>query len=185
MTAAPFDTLKLSRQLRERAHINQVLTSLTLSVAITNGASALEVKKMPWLEKSQWELTRDECARVARHDSYYWWSKGKCHMKAIRYAFGVALRDTGDVQSGELVPGITQFRSKEGTYCIHGGGFIPVSDVKLIGSIVLPTPGYGDQLNSADDLEISGVRTSCELLMLDIKDVISAGAKEMLDGCKP
>ena len=96
----------------------------------------------PWMLKPQNELTHAECLAAMRHDSNYWWSRGACHMKFIRYAAGVVLRNTraqeepdAIMKKGELF-NITQYRPKEGLYCGHGDYCYPSKDIKLLGSVL-------------------------------------------------
>jgi hypothetical protein len=161
------------------------MTALMLSSPI----SANEITiRFPWMVKSQTELTKPECNAAKRHDSNYWWAHGKCHMKFIRYAFGVSIRDVaanGTAQAimkkGELFTSITQYRPDEGTYCAHGGFCYPAKDVKLLGSVLIEsytTHKVGDETDLWQ-----GVGTSCELILADRRNIIKANAQEMLDGC--
>jgi len=143
--------------------------------------------KYPWLVKPQGELTYTECATAMNHDSNYWWARGKCHMRFIRYAFGVVIRDVAAqeapdsiMRKGEIFTGITQYRRDEGTYCAHGGYCYQAKNIKLLGSIL--TGPYGDKVGDETD-QTQGVETSCELILADRNNIIKAGAEEMLEGC--
>jgi hypothetical protein len=138
--------------------------------------------------KSQTELTKAECAAAMRHDSNYSWAHGKCHMKFIRYAAGVVIRDTAAneapdsiARKGELLTAITQYRPDEGTYCEHGGYCYAAKDVKLLGS-VLTGPYSNEKLGDESDLW-QGVNTSCELILADSANIINANAQELFTGC--
>ena len=145
-------------------------------------------KLFPWILKSQDQLTHAECLGAMRHDSNYWWSRGACHMKFIRDAAGVVLRDISapdnskDIQKqGELFEGITQYRPKEGLYCGHGAGCYPSKDIKLLGSVL--TGPYSDE-KAGDETDLwQGVGTSCELILADKAEIIKAGAQKLLKDC--
>jgi hypothetical protein len=145
--------------------------------------------RYPWILKSQTELTKAECVAAMRHDRNYWWSRGKCHMKFIRYAWGVVIRDVAAkeapesiVRKGELVKGITQYRPDEKTYCEHGGYCYPAKDIKLLGSIL--TEPYGATPKAGDETDLwQGVSTSRELILADRANIINAHAQEMLQDC--
>lgn len=145
--------------------------------------------KYPWLIKSQTELTKAECTAAMQHDNNYWWARNKCHMKFIRYAQGVAIRDVAAqedsssiLKKGELLESITQYRPDEGTYCQHGGYCYPVKDVKLLGSIL--TGPYDSSYKAGDETDLwQGVSTSCELILADRKNIIAANAHDMLKDC--
>ncbi len=142
----------------------------------------------PWTVKAQSELTAAECAAATRHDANYWWARGKCHMKFIRYAAGVATRDTHALEDasstrrrGELFSP-TQYRPDEDAYCEHGGYCYPAKDIKLIGSIRTP-PDAGMVTGDASDA-YQGITTSCELLEDDRTAVVAAGAQDLLRDCR-
>ncbi len=149
-------------------------------LALPAGATTL----FPWVLKAASELTHAECLAAMRHDSSYWWSRGACHMKFIRYAAGVATQDSeGDagLKKGELVDNITQYRPKEGLYCGHGSGCFPSKDIKLLGSVL--TGPYSDQ-KSGDDSDLwQGVGTSCELILADKANIVKAGAQQLMKDC--
>ncbi len=142
----------------------------------------------PWTVKAQGELTAAECAAAARHDANYWWSRGKCHMKFIRYAAGVAIRDTHALEDtsstrrrGELFSP-TQYRPDEDAYCEHGGYCYPAKDIKLIGSI--RTPPDAGMATGDETGAYQGVTTSCELLEDDPTAVVASGAQDLLRDCR-
>ena len=143
--------------------------------------------RYPWIVKSQTDLSFSECKAAMRHDSNYWWSRGSCHMKFIRYAAGVAIRDavsdddTGGLSKGQLLTAITQYRPTEKLYCEHGGSCFHKKDVKLLGSIL--TGPYSDY-KSGDETDMwQGVSTSCELILADRRNILAASAQELLRGC--
>jgi hypothetical protein len=159
--------------------------------AFVNPSSANQTTtKYPWLVKPQEELTKAECKAAKRHDSSYWWSAGKCHTKMIRYAGGVAIRDTAAkenpssiLKQGALLTAITQYRENQGTYCDHGGYCYPAKDIKLLGSIL--TGPYDENAKPGDDTySWQGVSASCETILADRKNIIAAKAQEMLKGCR-
>jgi hypothetical protein len=162
---------------------------LATLAALNTFAYANEITtKYPWMAKSQTELTRAECMAAMRHDSNYWWAHGKCHMKFIRYAFGVAIRDVAAkensdsiMKKGELLTAITQYRPNEGIYCEHVGYCYPAKDVKLLGS-VLTGPYTTEKAGDETDLW-QGVHTSCELILADRINIIKANAQEMFKDC--
>jgi hypothetical protein len=142
----------------------------------------------PWMLKPQNELTHAECLAATRHDSNYWWSGGTCHMKFIRYAAGVVLRDTGAqeepdaiMKKGELF-NITQYRPKEGLYCGHGSYCYPSKDIKLLGSVL--TGPYDGNQKMGDETDLwQGVNTSCELIIADKVNIIKAGGQSLFQDC--
>jgi hypothetical protein len=158
------------------AFVNQANTSQTAT-------------KYPWIVKPQEELTKTECKAAMRHDSSYWWAGGKCHMKMIRYAWGVAIRDTAAkenpssiMKQGALLTAIAQYRENEGTYCEHGGYCYPAKDIKLLGSIL--TGHYDDSAKPSDDsYSWKAVSASCETILADRKNIIAANAQAMLKDC--
>ena len=164
--------------------IKSALLALGASLlSIGAEAASSPAANYPWMVKSQTEMTFDECHGAMRHDSNYWWSKGKCHMKFIRYAAGVALRDTPALEDptsitkkGEILSAITQFRPQENVYCEHGGYCHSAQDVKLLGSVL--TGPYGD---GSDDMQAVG--TACELVLADRANILKAGATFLLNGC--
>ena len=144
--------------------------------------------KYPWMVKSQTELTKSECTAAMRHDSNYWWANGKCHMKFIRYAIGIVIKDVAAkenpeavMKKGDLFTSITQYRPDEGTYCAHGGYCYPAKDVKLLGS-VLTGPYTTEKAGDETDLW-QGVGTSCELILADRASITEAKAQEIFTGC--
>jgi hypothetical protein len=145
--------------------------------------------KYPWIVKPQTELAKAECTAAMRHDYNYWWARGKCHMKFIRYAWGVAIIDVAAkedsdsiMKKGELLTAITQYRPDERTYCEHGGYCYPAKDVKLLGSII--TGPYNADYKAGDESDLwQGVSTSCELILADRTNIITANAQEMLKDC--
>jgi hypothetical protein len=170
--------------------------SLSLSVAIT--ALAIKamaadtntlVAKYPWLVKPQTEMSYAECKNASRHDSNYWWSHGKCHMKFIRYAAGVVTEDapaaedpTSVLKKGELLTAITQYRPTEGLYCEHGGYCYPSKSVQLLGSVL--TGLYDPEYKSGDESDLwQGVGSTCELLLRDRSAIVAANAEQLLHGC--
>ena len=142
----------------------------------------------PWMLKPQNELTHAECLAAVRHDSNYSWSRGACHMKFIRYAAGVVLRDTraqeepdAIMKKGELF-NITQYRPKEGLYCGHGANCYPSKDIKLLGSVL--TGPYNGNQKMGDETDLwQGVDTSCELILADKVNIIKAGAQKLFQDC--
>jgi hypothetical protein len=144
----------------------------------------------PWLVKAQEDLTKAECMAARLHDTNYWWSGNKCHVKSIRYAWGVAIRDAvaqenrdSIVKKGQLLEGITQYRPNEGMYCEHGGGCYPAKDVKLLGSVL--TGPYDPDAKPGDDAyQWQAVESSCELILADRTNIVRANAQEMLRGCR-
>jgi hypothetical protein len=164
-------------------------TTILPALMLSSSIFANEIMtKYPWMVKSQTELTKAECTAAMRHDSNYWWAHGKCHMKFIRYAFGVIIRDVAAkenpdaiMKKGELFTSITQYRPDEGTYCGHGGYCYPAKDVKLLGS-VLTGPYTTEKAGDETDLW-QGVGTSCELILADRVNIIIANAQEMFTGC--
>jgi hypothetical protein len=164
-------------------------TTILAALMLSSPAYTDEITtRYPWLVKPQTELTHTECAAAMRHDSNYWWAHGKCHMKFIRYAFGVVTKDVAAnenpdsiMKKGELFTGITQYRPDEGTYCAHGGYCYSAKDVKLLGSIL--TGPYTDQ-KAGDETDLwQGVSTSCELILADRINIVKAKAQEMLVDC--
>jgi len=151
-------------------------------------ASAHATTLPPWILKSQDQLTRAECQAARRHDSNYFWSRGACHMKFIRYAAGVALRDTPAQEAPDAILkqgalfNITQYRPKEGLYCGHGSYCYPSKDIKLLGS-VLTGPYNGDQKMGDETDAWQGVGASCELILADKANIIKAGAQTLLKDC--
>jgi hypothetical protein len=158
-----------------------IFTAFAAALLVSSSIYANEITiKYPWIVKSQTELTKAECTAAMRHDSNYWWARGKCHMKFIRYAAGVVIRDVAAkensdsiMKKGELLTAITQYRPDEGTYCEHVGYCYPAKDVKLLGSIL--TGPYTDQ-KAGDETE--GVGTSCELILADRINIIKANARD-------
>lgn len=173
--------------------IRQFLKFLMITffaIGFVNPASANQTStKYPWILKPQEELTKEECKAAMRHDSSYWWAGGTCHMKFIRYAGGVAIRDTAAkenpssiLKQGSLLTAITQYRGNEGVYCEHGGYCYPARDIKLLGSIL--TGKYDDSAKPGDDTySWQAVSASCETILADQKNIIAAKAQEMLRGC--
>ncbi len=171
--------------------IRKLLLTIGAVVLFATPARADEITtKYPWIVKPQNELTHAECKAAMRHDANYWWARGACHMKFIRDAWGVVIRDTAAneapdaiVKKGELLTAITQYRPDEGTYCQHGGSCLPAKDVKLLGSI-LTGPDTGEyKVGDESDLW-QGVSTSCELILADRANIIEAKAQEMLRDCR-
>ncbi|MGA8170851.1 MAG: hypothetical protein WB816_08480 [Methylocystis sp.] len=142
----------------------------------------------PWMLKPQNELTHAECLGAMRHDRNYSWSRGACHMKFIRDAAGVVLRDTkvdgnpdAILKKGEVI-NITQYRPKEGLYCGHGAGCSPSKDIMLLGSVL--TGPDKDDPKTGDESDLwQGVDTSCELILADKAEIIKAGAQKLLRDC--
>lgn len=151
-------------------------------------------KQYPWLGKAQWDLTQSRCYAAMRHDAFYWWGRGKCHIREIRYATGVVVRDTVSkfsdpeatpdpdtpvTKKGELLVGIVTYDTKSETYCItHDGGCYPAHDVRLLGSALI-----GPYAPETGDPTLQGVETSCELMLADRVAIIKANAQEILRGC--
>ena len=145
--------------------------------------------RYPWIVKPQTELTEAECTAAMQHDYNYWWVHGKCHMRFIRYAWGVATRDVAAkaspnsiMKKGELLKSITQYRPDEGTYCEHGGYCYPAKDVKLLGSVLTGPDTAGYKAGDETDLW-QGVSTSCEFILADRTNIIEANAQEMFKDC--
>jgi hypothetical protein len=163
-----------------------------LLLAATCGVGMLAVPAhgkalFPWLLKPQNELTHAECLAAMRHDRNYWWSRGACHMKFIRYAAGIVLRDTtnpdnpDDIKKKSELFYITQYRPKEGLYCGHGSGCYPSKDIKLLGSVLT---GPDNDQKTGDETDLwQGVDTSCELIMADKVAIIKAGAQTLFKDC--
>lgn len=143
--------------------------------------------RYPWLVKSQTELTYAECQTVMKHDFNYWWANGKCHMKYIRYAAAIAIRDSVAIEApdsvmrkGELLSP-TQYRPDEESYCEHGGYCYPAKDFKLLGSIFI---GRSGDYKSGDETDnYQGLSTSCELIFADRENIIAAGKQELFKDC--
>jgi uncharacterized protein YecT (DUF1311 family) len=145
--------------------------------------------KHPWLYKYHPELKKAECMAARQHDRYLWWGKGKCRMGSIRYAFGVAIRDTTDedvkdgltltLKKGEVVEPITQFLPVEGHYCMKGGGCAPAKVIQLLGSVISGNYSSTDR----SDL-MQGVISNCALIIADRKNIVAANLQEMMDGCR-
>jgi hypothetical protein len=158
------------------------------ALAPSSSAAALTAR-YPWSVKAQGDLTAQECAAAMLHDRNFWWSKGKCHMKFIRYAAGVAIRDTHAIEDqasvrrkGELFSP-TQYRPDEDAYCEHGGYCYPAGDIKLLGSIrTAPDPSSATGDKDVDAYQ--GVTTSCELLEDDRATIVAAGASELFRDCR-
>jgi hypothetical protein len=156
--------------------------------AIAAHAGAITAK-YPWLVKAHTELTKAECAAAKLHDNNYWWAGGSCHMKFIRYAWGVATKDVAAqenpssvIKKGALLKAITQFRPDEGVYCEHGGYCYPAKNVKLLGSVL--TGPYDSGYKSGDSSDSwQGVSSSCELILADRKNILVAKAGEMMRDC--
>lgn len=145
--------------------------------------------RYPWIVKPQTELTEAECTAAMQHDYNYWWAHGKCHMRFIRYAWGVAIKDVAAKENpdsitkkGELLKFITQYQPAEGTYCEHGGYCYPAKDVKLLGS-VLAGPDTGENKAGGEADPWQGVSTACELIFADRTNIIEANAQEMFKDC--
>ena len=151
-------------------------------------AAALTAR-YPWSVKAQGDLTAQECAAAARHDRNFWWSGGRCHMKFIRYAAGVAVRDTHALEDqssvrrkGELFSP-TQYRPDEDAYCEHGGYCYPAKDIKLLGSIrTAPDTSYATGDKDVDVYQ--GVTTSCEMLEEDRANIVAVGAQDLFRDCR-
>ena len=147
------------------------------------------VARYPWLVKPQTELSFTECKNAKRHDSNYWWSGGKCHMKFIRYAAGVVTEDapaaedpSSILKKGELLTAITQYRPSEGLYCEKGGYCYPSKNVRLLGSV--RRGPYDTEYKSGDESDLwEGVSSSCELLLKDRSAIVAANAEQLLEGC--
>jgi hypothetical protein len=166
------------------------MATILFVCAVVNPASADQIAtKYPWMVKPQEELTKAECKAAMRHDSSYWWAGGTCHMKFIRYAGGVAIRDTAAqenpasiLKQGSLLTAITQYRKNEGTYCEHGGSCYPAKDIKLLGSVL--TGPYDDGAKPGDDTySWQAVSASCETILADRKSIMAVNAQAMLKGC--
>jgi hypothetical protein len=173
-----------------RPVITRVLLAFTTIVSsLTPAISGSIATKYTWMVKSQTELSHAECQSAMRHDSNYWWSAGKCHMKYIRYAWGVATTDVpaseGPVSSlkkGALLRNITQYTPKEDFYCEHGGYCYPAKSIKLLGSIVIGRAG--SPYSAGDETELyQDVGTTCELILADREAIIRADARDMLKDC--
>jgi hypothetical protein len=171
--------------------MKRIFFAAILALALSTASHATQqLREYPWLVKAQTELTHAECAMAMRHDSNYWWARGKCHMKFIRYAMGVAIKDvaareepTSIVKKGELLESITQYRPDEGAYCQHGGYCYSAEDVKLLGSVL--TGPYNADYKAGDESDAwQGVASSCELILADRANIIEANAQEMLRDCR-
>jgi hypothetical protein len=172
-----------------------ITAALLIGVAPVQAGNKITAQ-YPWMGKAQWDLTRAECAGAMRHDAYYWWGRdNKCHMREIRYATGVVIRDTVSqfsdpdatpdpdtpvTKKGELLVGIVTYDEKSQSYCItHGGGCYPARDVMLLGSAL--TGPY----NAEDsDPTLQGVETSCDLMLADRANIIKANGEKILEGCR-
>jgi len=163
-----------------------IFTAFAAALLLSLSIYANEITiKYPWMVKSQTDLTKAECTAAMQHDSNYWWAHGKCHMKFIRYAGGVVIKDIADIEDptsilmkkGDLFY-ITQYRPDEKTYCGHGSGCYPADSIKLLGSILT---GPYDPEDKTDNYQ--GVSTSCELILADRINIIKANAQEMFQDC--
>jgi opacity protein-like surface antigen len=170
-----------------------IMTAAVVAFATSAFANDL-VTRFPWLAKAQWDLTKSECYAAMRHDSFYWWGQGKCHVREIRYASGVAIRDTVSqdpddattptedrpaMKKGELIYGIGSYDEKSRTYCvIRAAGCYAANDVRLLGSALT-----GHFPDAGADPMLQGVGTSCELLLADRLAVIKANSQDLLKGC--
>lgn len=164
-------------------------TAFLAALMLSSSAYANEITtKYPWMVKSQTELTKAVCTTAMRHDSNYWWARGKCHMQFIRYAGGVVIKDIAALENpdaimkkGELFY-ITQYRPDEKAYCGHGDYCYPADGVKLLGSIL--TGPYDANYKTGDETDnYQGVGTSCELILADRINIIQANAQEMFTDC--
>ena len=166
-----------------------LLAAIVLTAFTAPAFSDPIASQYPWMVKSQTELTHAECLAAMRHDANFWWSRGKCHMKFIRYAMGVATRDVPAKESpdsvlkkGALLTAITQYRPNEDAFCEHGGYCYPAKSVKLLGSVLL---GRSDDTYSNGDTDsIQSVGTTCELIVADRKAIIEANAQSMFTDCR-
>jgi opacity protein-like surface antigen len=170
-----------------------IMTGAIVALATSAYANDL-VTRYPWLAKAQWELTQSQCYAAMRHDFFYWWGQGKCHMREIRYASGVAIRDTvsqdpydltvpaedrPSMKKGELIYGIVSYDERSNTYCVvHAGGCYASDDVRLLGSALT-----GHFEDPEADPWLHGVGTSCELLLADRLDIIKTNNQDLLKGC--
>jgi hypothetical protein len=165
-----------------------LMVTVVAVLTMAGSAHANEITtKYPWMIKSQTELTKAECTAAMQHDSNYWWAHGKCHMKFIRYAVGVVIKDVVAkenpdtiMKKGELFH-VTQYRPDEGTYCGHGDYCYPAKNIKLLGS-VLTGPYSTEKTGDETDLW-QGVGAYCELILADRINIIEANAQEMFTDC--
>lgn len=150
----------------------------------SNSASS----EYPWLVKSQQELSFEECKRARRHDTYYWWARGQCHLREIRYAAGIVTEDTVALEDssallrkGEVVTAITQFHPTKAVYCMHVGYCYPAQSIRLLGSMTTGPDSY--RMGDETDLW-ERVGSTCELRLKDRAAIISANAGFLLEGCR-
>lgn len=161
-----------------------LLVSITIGAFLTPALSNPITAKYPWLMKAASELTHAECQGVMKHDANYWWSRGKCHMKGIRYPWGIATTDIPDpiLKKGELLTIITQYRQKEDLFCEHGGGCYPAKSIKLLGSVLT---GPEPTVSGDDPGDVyQGVGSSCELILADRAAIMRSKAQAMFKGCR-
>ena len=181
----PFNKIEMADKFR------LLLTAISVAAILLYQPSAYSAEPSsdyPWIRTQPSSLTLDQCKLAMKHDSNFWWSNGKCHIKFIRYAAGVAIEPIQAIENpsvgrnrGEILSYITQYRPQEDLYCEKGGYCWPSKNIKLLGSILTgPLSEY--KLGDASD-NWQSVGSTCELILADQVNIIKFNATELFNRC--